>query len=182
MNAPPRRTTPPTTRYAVRAATAAVAPRIAEIYKPYVLHTAIGFEEAPVAPEVVAGRIARVAEAGLPWLVAEHEGRVVGHGYAGPWRERAAYRYAVECTVYTETGLQRRGVGSALYEALFERLVQGPWHMVLAVIALPNEASVALHEKFGLRKVAHFAEVGWKFGRWHDAGNWQRRLRAPLEP
>lgn len=177
MNVPKR----PKTRYAVRAATAGDAARIAEIYNPYVLDTAISFEENAVGAEAMAGRIARVAGAGLPWLVAEHGDRVVGHAYAAPWRERAAYRFAVECTVYAEAGFQGRGVGSALYEALFERLAQGPWHTVLAVIALPNEASVALHEKFGLHKVAHFAEVGWKCGRWHDVGNWQRLLRRDAD-
>lgn len=160
----------------VRPATAADAAHVAGIYNHYVLHTAISFEEAPVSDDEMARRIDRITGAGLPWLVAEHAGRVVGHAYAGPWRERAAYRHAVECTVYTAIDFQGRGAGSALYGALFERLAQGPWHTVLAVIALPNEASVALHEKFGLRKVAHFAEVGWKFGRWQDVGNWQRLL------
>lgn len=160
----------------VRPATSDDAAGVAGIYNHYVQHTAISFEEAPVSGDEMGNRIAKITRAGLPWLVAEHEGRVIGHAYAGPWRERAAYRFAVECTVYTAADHQGRGIGSALYRTLFERLAQGGWHTVLAVIALPNDASVALHEKFGLRKVAHFAEVGWKFGRWHDVGNWQRLL------
>lgn len=173
MNAAATHPPPP---WALRPATPADGARLAEIYNPCVLHTAISFEETAVDGDEMARRLAKLTAAGLPWLVAERDGRVAGYAYAAPWRERAAYRFTVECTVYVAPEGQRRGAGRALYGALFERLVQGPWHSVLAVIALPNDASVALHEGFGLRKVAHFAEVGWKFGRWHDVGHWQRLL------
>jgi phosphinothricin acetyltransferase len=161
---------------ALRPATPADAAQLTGIYNPYVLTTPISFEESAIGADEMAARIAKSAAAGLPWLVAEHAGHVVGYAYASPWRERAAYRFAVECTVYTAPARQRRGIGSALYRALFERLAQGPWHTVIAGIALPNAASVALHEKMGLRKVAHLSEVGFKFGRWHDVGYWQRLL------
>jgi L-amino acid N-acyltransferase YncA len=161
---------------ALREATAADAARLAEIYNPYVLTTPVSFEESAVGADEMAARIAKTAAAGLPWLVAEDAGRIAAYAYASPWRERSAYRFAVECTVYAAPEGQRRGVGSALYRALFERLAQGPWHTVIAGIALPNAASVALHERMGMRKVAHLSEVGFKFGRWHDVGYWQRPL------
>ena len=146
---------------------------IAAIYNHYVRETVVTFEEEPVDSGEMATRIGQVADAGLPWLVAERAGVVVGFAYAAPWKERSAYRYSVECTVYLAPGLEGRGIGSALYSALFERLEQAGIHAVIAGIALPNERSVALHENFGMTKVAQFKEVGFKFGRWVDVGYWQ---------
>lgn len=157
----------------IRAAVAADAVAIAAIYNHYVRETVVTFEEEPVAVDAIAARIGQVAAAGLPWLVAERAGVVVGFAYAAPWKERTAYRYSVECTVYLAPGLEGRGIGSALYSALFERLEQAGIHAVIAGIALPNERSVALHENFGMTKVAQFKEVGFKFGRWVDVGYWQ---------
>lgn len=162
--------------YAVRPVTFADAVRVAEIYNPYVLDTAISFEESPVQTTEMATRIERLQESGLPWLVAEHDGHVAGYAYAAKWRERHAYRFSVECTVYVDGAFRGKGVGHALYESLFRELRQAGFHAVLAVIALPNNASVNLHEKFGMRKVAHFSQVGFKFGIWHDVGNWQITL------
>jgi L-amino acid N-acyltransferase YncA len=146
---------------------------IVAIYNPYVRDTAISFEEAPVTVDEMAQRIRKVRQAGLPWLVAEHEGVLVGYAYATRWRERHAYRFTVECTVYAAADFQGRGVGAALYGTLFPRLRDAGCHAVVAVIVLPNPTSIGLHERFGMRKVAHFPEVGHKFGRWHDVGNWQ---------
>jgi L-amino acid N-acyltransferase YncA len=157
----------------IRPVEPADAPRIVEIYNPYVLNTTVSFEEAAVSAEEMAGRIEKIAAAGLPWLVAEHDGQLVAYAYASKWRERRAYRFSVECTVYAADGFKGRGVGRALYEALFARLKADGYHAVIAVIALPNPASVALHERCGMRKVAHFPQVGLKFGQWHDVGNWQ---------
>ena len=157
----------------IRAAEVDDASRLAEIYNPYVLETSISFEEAPVSPDEMAGRIQKVRQAGLPWLVAEHDGTLVGYAYATRWRERHAYRFSVECTVYTAAACQGRGVGRALYDVLFPMLQAAGYHAVVAVIALPNPASIALHERLGMRKVAHFPQVGFKFGQWHDVGNWQ---------
>lgn len=149
------------------------APRIADIYNPYVRDTAISFEEAAVSAEAMADRMAKVRQAGLPWLVAEHAGEVVAYAYATRWRERHAYRYSVECTVYAAPECRGTGVGQALYEVLFPGLRAAGLHAVIAVIALPNPSSIALHERLGMRKVAHFTQVGFKFGQWHDVGNWQ---------
>jgi phosphinothricin acetyltransferase len=158
----------------VRAAVAADAARLAEIYNHYVLNTAISFEEAAIADAEMASRIDKiVAQAQLPWLVAEQAGAVVGYAYANRWRERHAYRFSVESSVYVAHDAAASGVGSALYAKLFEQLKAAGYHAVLGVIALPNAASIALHEKFGMRQVAHFKQVGHKFGQWHDVGNWQ---------
>jgi phosphinothricin acetyltransferase len=160
----------------IRAAEAADAGAIAAIYKHYVTESAITFEEEPPAPEEMARRMEQVRSASLPWLVAERDGQVAGYAYATPWKARAAYRFSVEITVYLAQEHAGRGIGSALYDELFRILQACGVHAVMGGIALPNAASVALHEKFGLRKVAHFREVGFKFNRWIDVGYWQRTL------
>ncbi|MBX3622893.1 MAG: N-acetyltransferase [Rhizobacter sp.] len=160
----------------IRAAAPGDAAALAEIYNHYVAHTTITFEEQPVAPDQMAERVRDVATASLPWLVAEGEGRVLGYAYAGRWRPRSAYRHSVETSVYLRDGSGRRGLGSGLYEALFAALQAQGVHAVIGGIALPNESSIALHEKFGMKKVAHFEQVGFKFGRWIDVGYWQRVL------
>jgi L-amino acid N-acyltransferase YncA len=158
----------------IRGAVAADGEALARIYNPYVAATTVTFEETPVTGAEMAARLAAVVEAGLPWLVAEADGAVVGYAYASPWKSRCAYRLSVEATVYLESAHQGRGWGTRLYERLFARLTERGIHSVVAGIALPNEASVALHEKLGMRKVAHFPEIGFKLGRWIDVGYWQR--------
>ena len=164
----------PTTR--IRPASPADAADICAIYNHYVTSTTITFEEDAVAVPDMAQRIADVEAAGLPWLVAEADGKVVGYAYATKWRVRPAYRYSVESTVYIERTRVGQGVGRALYAALLEALRQRGLHLVIGGIALPNEGSIGLHEALGFRKVAHFAEVGMKFGRWIDVGYWQLNL------
>ena len=152
---------------------------VARIYEYYIRETVVTFEEEPVAAAVMAERIAEVAAAGLPWLVAEEAGRLLGYAYAGRWKARSAYRFAVESTVYLDPSATGRGLGTALYAELFAELRRRKLHTVIGGIALPNPASVALHEKFGMRKVAHFAEVGFKFGRRIDVAYWQMLLEPP---
>lgn len=160
----------------IRAAAPEDAEAIAAIYNHHVVETIVTFEEEPVAPAEMARRISEVQAATLPWLVAEEGGRVVGYAYATPWRSRFGYRFSVEVTVYTAPGKERRGIGSRLYGELLPLLEAKRLHTAMGGIALPNDASVALHEKFGFRKVAHFRESGIKFGRWIDVGYWQRIL------
>ena len=114
---------------------------------------------------------------GLPWLVAELHNQIIGWAYASPWKSRSAYRHSVEITVYLSKQNQSQGYGSRLYQALFAELQKLPVHSVIGGITLPNDASIALHEKFGLRKIGHFKEVGYKFGRWLDVGYWQATLK-----
>jgi L-amino acid N-acyltransferase YncA len=160
----------------IRPAVAGDSGAIAEIYNHYVATTVITFEEEAVSAPEMARRIEEAGSASLPWLAAEREGKVVGYAYASPWRARSAYRFSVEVTVYLDPGCPRLGIGSRLYEALLPELRTRGIHAAFGVIALPNEASVAIHEKFGFAKVAHLREVGLKFGRWVDVGYWQRLL------
>jgi L-amino acid N-acyltransferase YncA len=146
---------------------------IARIYNHYILNTVVTFEEQAIAASDVAQRLKAVTAASLPWLVSQRAGEIVGYAYAGKWNTRSAYRYSVECTVYLDQSATGRGLGSELYDALFPILRRNEKHVVIAGISLPNDASVALHEKFGLKKVAHFGEVGFKFNRWVDVGYWQ---------
>jgi phosphinothricin acetyltransferase len=163
-------------RVLVRPASPADATAIAEIYNHYVSETIVTFEEEPVSPSEMTRRIDEVVSASLPWLVAERDGTVVGYAYASGWKRRYGYRFAVEITVYLDPAQTRLGFGAALYDCLFPLLRERGAHVVIGGIALPNDASVALHERFGMEKVAHFREVGIKFGRWIDVGYWQRIL------
>lgn len=156
----------------IRSATRDDANAICAIYNHYVLNSIITFEETPVAREDMAKRITDVL-ATLPWLVEENAGRVVGYAYATAWKGRCAYRFAVESTVYVATDAAGQRIGTRLYEALIAELRERGLHSVIGGIALPNAASVALHEKFGFEKVAQFRQVGWKFERWIDVGYWE---------
>jgi phosphinothricin acetyltransferase len=160
----------------IRSATAADAARICAIYNPYIASTTITFEETPVAEAEMAQRIRDVDEAGLPWLVASIDGEVIGYAYATNWRARPAYRHSVESTVYIDQDACGRGAGESLYRRLLDDLHSRGLHTVIAGIAQPNTRSVALHERLGFRKVAHFAEVGFKLGQWVDVAYWQLAL------
>ena len=160
----------------IRAASAADGDSVAAIYGHYVLGTVVTFEEAAVPGRVMGERIDAVLGAGLPWLVAVEDGRVTGYAFASVWNARSAYRHTVECTAYLAPEATGRGLGAQLYEELFAQLRQLGVHAVIAVITLPNPASVALHERFGLRPAGVFHEVGLKFGAWIDVGYWQGTL------
>jgi L-amino acid N-acyltransferase YncA len=165
-----------TGEHMIRDAEARDAAAVAAIYGHYVLTTTISFEEVPPAAEEMARRIQVAQESRLPWLVAELDGRVVGYAYASKWKERSAYRFSVETSVYLDGAVHRRGIASALYERLLEVLRAAGIHTVIGGIAQPNPASVRLHERFGFEHVALFREVGRKFDRWVDVGYWQRAL------
>jgi phosphinothricin acetyltransferase len=152
------------------------AERIAAIYNYYILSTPVTFEEEPVSSEQIAQRIDEVLSVPLPWLVFERDNAILGYAYAAKWRPRSAYRFSVEVSVYLDRQAVGAGVGSKLYEALFAALKERNIHVVIGGITLPNDPSVALHEKFGMKKVAHFEEVGFKFGRWLDVGYWEKLL------
>lgn len=160
----------------IRAAEQRDAAEIALIYNHYVAQTVVTFEKEAVPDSEFLRRMEGVRAASLPWLVSETAGHVVGYACARPWKERSGYRFSVEVAVYVAPGLTGKGIGTELYSRLFESLKALGVHAVIGGIALPNEASVALHEKFGMRKVAHFEQVGFKFGRWIDVGYWQRTL------
>ena len=162
----------------LRDAGAADAGAIAAIYNHYVATTVISMESDPVGIDEMARRIAEVQGAALPWLVLVEDGAVLGYAYASKWRARPGYRHAVESSVYVDASLRGRGIGITLYRALIARLA-GRYHCVIGGIALPNPASVALHERLGFRQVGCFTEVGHKFGDWVDVGYWQLQLPPP---
>jgi phosphinothricin acetyltransferase len=165
----------------VDTAAAADAQACAAIYAPYVRDTAITFELEPPTPDEMADRIAR-ATADYAWLVLEDEGRVVGYAYGGPYKERAAYRWACEVSVYLEPGLRRRGAGRALYEALLPRLAARGFRTAVAGMTLPNDASVGLHRAMGFEPVGVWRRIGWKLGAWHDVAWVQRDLGDGEDP
>lgn len=160
----------------IRPAVAADAARICAIYNPYIASTTITFEEAPVAEMEMARRILDVNEAGLAWLVAALGGEIIGYAYATRWRARPAYHHSVESTIYLDPEASGRGFGESLYRRLLDELHSRGLHAVIAGIAQPNARSVALHERLGFKKVAHFTEVGFKLGRWVDVAYWQLML------
>ena len=122
-------------------------------------------------------RIATVTIA-LPWFVSEESGTINGYAYATNWKSRSACRFSVESSIYLHVDSLGKGLGRILYEALISELPKRSIHSVIGGLALPNERSVALHERLGFRKVAHFTEVGWKFSQWIDVGYWEFLLQS----
>ena len=152
---------------------------VAAIYAQHVLHGLASFEEVPPSLAEIQTRRASVLQLGLPYLVAELDGRVVGYSYATAYRARPAYRYTIEDSVYVEDGLNGRGIGSALLGELIARCEHGPWRQMLAVIGdSDNLGSIALHRRMGFRHVGNLTSVGFKLGRWVDSVFMQRALGA----
>jgi phosphinothricin acetyltransferase len=174
--------TPEPRAYRIRSGTTADAEGVQAIYAPIVSTTVISFEyEAPTVAEV-SERIERTLDR-LPWLVADNEGNVAGYAYAAPHRERAAYAWSVDTSVYVTADWRKQGVGRALYTDLFAALTELGYVSAYAGITLPNAASVALHESCGYQRIGTFPAVGYKFGLWHDVGWWHRPLRPlPTQP
>jgi phosphinothricin acetyltransferase len=158
---------------------------IAAIYAPYVRETAITFEIDPPGAAEMRARIEEVT-AHFPWLVATDGAHVLGYAYATSFRARAAYRWIVETTVYVAQDQARRGIGRALYAPLLDRLRQQGFCAAIGAIALPNNASVAIHEAMGFVHQGTYRRVGYKLDRWHDVGLWQcdfgPRPDRPEEP
>jgi phosphinothricin acetyltransferase len=150
---------------------------IAEVYAPMVRDTAVSFELEPPSVAEIQRRIAEGVRR-LPWLVCRLDERVAGYAYASSFRSRPAYRWTAETTVYVGPQWHRRGVGSAMYESLLGCIALLGYRTAIAVITLPNPASVRLHEKFGFRPAGVLHNVGYKFGRWHDTGWWELDLGA----
>jgi L-amino acid N-acyltransferase YncA len=159
----------------IRACEISDAAAVADIYNHYVRETVVTFEETPVPVQEMARRIGDVG-AQYPWLIREDQGRLAGYSCASQWKARSAYRFTVETTVYLAADCVGRGIGTALYDTLIMQLRERGFHCAIGIIALPNPASVALHEKLGFRQAGRFDEVGRKFDRWVDVGYWALRL------
>lgn len=159
----------------IRKAVTTDAASICNIYNPYILNSTISFETEPIVEKDMAERIENNGK--LPWLVYEENDKILGYAYASKWRVRQSYRYSVESAVYLDSEETGRGLGTLLYTELLSRLKEMKIHVVIGGIALPNPTSIALHEKFGFEKVAHFKEVGYKFNQWIDVGYWELILK-----
>lgn len=162
----------------IRQATVKDAEAIAAIYNYYIVNTIATFEESEITANEINTRIMKVGDAGLPWLVLEEDCQIVGYAYAATWNTRSAYRHTAEVTIYLLPQMASKGLGYRLYQELFSQLRKKDIHTVIGVIALPNLVSVAIHEKFAMKKVGHFEQLGYKFGKWHDVGYWQAKLNA----
>lgn len=146
---------------------------ICRVYNHYVRDTIVTFATEEISEADMAASIAAVSTK-FPWVVWEDEGLVLGYALASEWKSRCAYRFSVETTIYLDPAAGGRGIGTRLYADLLERVACAGHHSALGGIALPNPASVALHEKLGFTKVGHLREVGRKFDRWVDVGYWQK--------
>ncbi len=154
-------------------------PAVHRIYAHHVLHGLASFEEEPPSLTEMEQRRKHALHRGLPYLVAEIDGDVVGYSYAAPYRARSAYRYTLEDSVYVADGLGGRGIGRALLSALIARCEAGNWRQIIAVIGdSGNTASIRLHEVLGFRQMGILEAVGYKLGRWVDSVFMQRALGA----
>ena len=166
----------------IRTATPADADAITAIYAPIVQHTSISFELEVPTVEQMRARMAQTLQT-LPWLVSEDaQGRVNGYVYASKHRERAAYQWSVDTTAYIREDARGQGVGKQLYGELKRTLAGLGYCQAFAGIALPNQASVALHESVGFEALGVYRQVDFKHGRWHDVGWWQCSLQSPSQP
>lgn len=166
----------------IRLARAGDARGIVAIYAPIVRDTVISFETRVPTVEEMAGRVEKTL-ATHPWLVEERDGQVVGYAYATQHRAREAYQWSVDVSCYVHPDARGQGIGAALYRALLGVLRKQGYHCAYAGIALPNPASVRLHESVGFTPVGIYRESGYKLGAWRDTGWWQRRLgEAPPDP
>jgi len=159
----------------VRKVTLGDAKAIAGIYNYYVQNTIITFEEEPVSTETMGSRIETIS-AKYPYLVLEHEGIVIGYAYITEWKTRSAYRFSAEDTIYLDTGAIGKGAGTILFTALLDEVKKTNLHSIVGGISLPNPKSIALHEKFGFKKIGQFEEIGFKFRKWIDVGYWEMNL------
>lgn len=159
----------------VRSATDDDLGRVRDIVNYYIEHSVFNFRTEPQSLDEVRALWEQRRQR-FPWLVGVIDDDVVGLAHAGPWNERAAYQWTVESTIYVDPSTHRRGVGDALYTELLDRLRRQGFHSAIAVIALPNDPSVRLHERHGFERVGHLREAGYKYDAWHDVGFWQRSL------
>lgn len=157
----------------VRTAKPEDAAQIAEIYNFYVDNSIATFEIEAISEAEMRRRVSEILE-DHPFLVCEENAGIIGYAFAARYKTRAAYQHSVEISVYVKNEIKGKGIGTVLYEYLFAELKAKPVHAIIAGISLPNEPSVRLHEKLGFEKVAHFREVGFKFGRWIDVGYWEK--------
>jgi L-amino acid N-acyltransferase YncA len=164
----------------IRIAKPSDAAEMLEIYAPYILNSSITFETEVPPTEVFAERIAAYLQH-YPWLVCEIDGKIAGYAYASTYRERIAYQWSLECSVYVHDGFMRLGVADALYSSLIAILKLQGFTTVYAVINLPNDKSVGFHEKLGFVHFADYKNVGYKSGKWKTVGWWLLQLNEYVQ-
>lgn len=145
---------------------------IVEIYNHYVETSTITFETELVSGDEMGVRIGNLMP-DYPWIVYERNEQILGYAYLSPWKTRSAYKNSVEVSIYMRPGMQGQGFGKILMQDILDKASEMNFHCIIAGIALPNEASISIHQKFGFEKVAHFREVGRKFDKWIDVGYWE---------
>lgn len=169
----------------IRTAQPTDANSILAIYAPYITDTSFTFESEVPSEDAFAERIKNYLN-NWPWLVYETDGKIAGYAYGSKYRERLGYQWCVECSVYINDDFQRRGIAQKLYTALFEILKRQGYRNVYAVINLPNDKSVRLHESCGFKWFANYENVGYKLGKWKTVGWWQLTINEyndePLPP
>ena len=145
---------------------------ICTIYNYYILNSVATFELESVDTDEMMRRIKRITQK-FPWIVYVEANELLGYAYADDWKTRKAYKYTVESTIYIKNGYNGQGIGSRLYMFLLNELTKINIHAVIGGISLPNDASIALHEKLGFEKIGQFKDVGFKFNKWIDVGYWE---------
>jgi phosphinothricin acetyltransferase len=161
---------------AIRLATESDAAQVRDIYAPFCGDSPVSFEIEPPSVDEMRRRIAAVLPR-FPWLVCERDGEILGYVYAHAFRDRLAYQWSSEVTVYIREGRRRGGLGRALYTSLFAILRLQGYYNLYAGVTLPNPASVGLHEAMGFRTVGVYFGCGYKCDAWHDVGFWQMELQ-----
>ena len=169
----------------IRMATPEDAPAMLSIYEPYILNTAITFEYETISVEVMQKRMETVQKQ-FPWLVYEQEGKVVGYAYCSRFKERAAFDWDCECSVYIDEIAHRKGIATALYTELFDLVQKQGYYNIYALITYSHESSVSLHKKFGFTEVGVYQNTGYKMGKWWDLLVMEKRIHSfaetPVKP
>ncbi len=169
----------------IRMATLEDAAALLSIYQPYILNTAITFEYEPLTLEAFQKRMEHILVQ-FPWLVCEVEGEIVGYAYCSRFKERAAFDWDCECSVYIDEKYHRRGIATELYHKLFELVKEQGYYTIYSLITYSHQSSVELHKKFGFTEVGVYEKTGYKFDRWWDLLVMEKRLKSfeetPVKP
>ena len=163
-----------------RNATSSDINQILEIYSPFISNTVVTFENEIPSVADFSKRLNQYLEF-FPWLVADIDGKIAGYAYASKYRDRIAYQWVVEASIYMHRDFKKKGIAKKLYEALFEILKLQGIYRVYAVIGIPNEESTSFHERLGFTWFASYKSTGFKLGQWRDTGWWELVLKQPSE-
>ncbi|MGD8428522.1 MAG: GNAT family N-acetyltransferase [Balneolaceae bacterium] len=159
----------------IRTATPEDRDQILSIYKPIVKNTAISFSAQPPTPDELSAKIKNVLK-NYPWIVLEYREEIAGYTYASSFRGREAYQWCVEPSIYVKSDYHGQGIATVLYTTLFKILSLQGFHKAIAIIALPNEPSIKLHQRLGFQHIGVIQKAGYKLGNWHDISWWNRDL------